>query len=295
MGLPVFNGERYLEPAIRSILGQTVDDLELVISDNASTDGTREICRGFASDPRVRYFRNDKNIGGAANFNRVYELSRGHFFKWHGHDDLLGEQYLERCLALLDADPTVAVASSAIVHIDESGDVLRRQARADLSIHADNIVDRVAQLITFETSDTDIFWCAVFGLIRREALARTRLIQPFNAADQVLIFELLLQGKFAQADAELYLHREHGNASMTANQTEHQRLQWFDPAARKRVILTHWRLLGEHLAAARRHKPGVRNELRISAQIARRFLWKEWRNLPGDLKLGARDLLTRQT
>src|SRR5436190_12174806 len=89
IGLPVFNGERYLRQALDSLLGQDFQDFELIISDNASTDRTAEICRAYvAKDRRIRYYRNESNIGSAPNYRRVFELARGEFFKWCSHDDV---------------------------------------------------------------------------------------------------------------------------------------------------------------------------------------------------------------
>ena len=90
IGLPVYNGENYLAEAIDSILGQTFTDFELIISDNASTDRTEEICRRYAAeDDRIRYFRHDRNRGASPNYNFTVEKARGEYFKWAAHDDVL--------------------------------------------------------------------------------------------------------------------------------------------------------------------------------------------------------------
>src|SRR6516225_9483787 len=95
--LPVYNGQNYVGDAIRSVLGQTFEDFELVISDNASTDGTAEICRRAAArDPRVRYFRADTNRGLAWNHNHAFALAGGRYVMWMGHDDVLAAEYLSR-------------------------------------------------------------------------------------------------------------------------------------------------------------------------------------------------------
>src|SRR5215471_14033382 len=97
LGLPVYNGQRYLAGAIQAILDQTFSDFELIICDNASTDETESICRDLAArDPRVRYHRNPANIGAAPNFNKTFELSTGEYFKWLAHDDLHEPTYLQR-------------------------------------------------------------------------------------------------------------------------------------------------------------------------------------------------------
>src|ERR1700726_2570792 len=94
LGLPVYNGERFVKHAIQSVLDQTFSDFELIISDNASTDSTPDTCEEFArKDPRVPYIRQEINIGAKANFNRVFEYSRGEYFKWVAADDVCGPRY----------------------------------------------------------------------------------------------------------------------------------------------------------------------------------------------------------
>src|SRR5262245_62697893 len=95
IGLPVFNGAQFLTEAIESILGQSYRNIELVLSDNASTDATPEICaRSVTRDRRVRYSRLPENIGGLPNFNRVFSLATGKYFMWASHDDLLMPSYV---------------------------------------------------------------------------------------------------------------------------------------------------------------------------------------------------------
>ena len=105
VGLPVYNGARYLPAAIDSLLSQTFEDFELIISDNGSTDETERICRGYAArDPRVRYVRSDVNRGLLWNFRNVLELARAPRFKWMAHDDICAPEFLRRCMEELDAD-----------------------------------------------------------------------------------------------------------------------------------------------------------------------------------------------
>ena len=120
--LPVYNGGSFLEETIESILGQTFTDLELIISDNASTDDTEKICCRFAErDSRIRYFHNPENLGAARNFNITFELARGRYVKWQGHDDPIPPDFLEHCVAVLDNDPSVVLAYGRQIAIDEHG------------------------------------------------------------------------------------------------------------------------------------------------------------------------------
>ena len=99
IGLPVYNGEKYLRAALDCILRQDYADFELVICDNASSDGTEAICREYAArDGRIRYTRNETNIGASGNYKRVFELARGEFFKWASHDDTFHPSLVRRCM-----------------------------------------------------------------------------------------------------------------------------------------------------------------------------------------------------
>jgi glycosyltransferase involved in cell wall biosynthesis len=103
IGLPVYNGERYLAQALDALLAQTYQDFELIISDNASTDRTADICQEFvARDARVKYVRQRVNIGAGPNHNAVLTLARGRFFKWAAHDDVYAPTLLERCIEVLE-------------------------------------------------------------------------------------------------------------------------------------------------------------------------------------------------
>src|SRR3954447_19823090 len=107
VGMPVYNAEQFLAKALDSFLDQTFKDFELLISDNASTDRTEEICRKYAArDRRIRYFRNAKNMGAGWNLRHVYSLAKqATYYKTAAHDDFLEPTFLEECIAALEADP----------------------------------------------------------------------------------------------------------------------------------------------------------------------------------------------
>src|SRR5262249_55497527 len=110
VGLPVYNSECYLEHSLKSLLAQTYYDFELIISDNASTDGTADICKRYAKhDSRIRYYRNETNIGLPSNFNRVFELTTTPYLKWSTADDYWAPTFLERALEIMERDPSIAL------------------------------------------------------------------------------------------------------------------------------------------------------------------------------------------
>ena len=135
IGMPVFNGEKYIRCALDSILSQTYKDFELVISDNASTDKTESICLKYKEqDNRIRYYRNKKNIGAPSNYNRVFLLSSANYFKWAAHDDMIAPEYIEKCMEILENDSsgayphnsfrTRACILSAIASVNRSANAL---------------------------------------------------------------------------------------------------------------------------------------------------------------------------
>ena len=147
IGLPVWNGEKYLACAITSILEQSFEDFELLIADNASTDRTAEIAREFcAKDPRVRYVRHASNIGAAGNFNYVFHETTGRYFKWAAYDDMLAPDFQNLAVAeiLGDAAPS-ASSPRALTHEElvaglarfELGEVDAICAQAEEGFHAE--------------------------------------------------------------------------------------------------------------------------------------------------------------
>ena len=116
IGMPVYNGEKFIREALDSLLAQTFTDFELIISDNASTDGTEAICREYAArDPRIRYVRQSENRGAAANFRFVLDEAVGEYFMWAAADDIWGKGFIEKCTNLLDRNPQTGMAMTGYV------------------------------------------------------------------------------------------------------------------------------------------------------------------------------------
>jgi glycosyltransferase involved in cell wall biosynthesis len=251
IGLPVYNGERYLEDALKSIREQTFTDYELIISDNGSTDRTEEICRRYASiDPRIRYYREDVNRGATWNYNRLLDLTTAPYFKWAAHDDMIAPSYLEKCVEVLDRDPSVVVSHSDDQDIDAEGhpdESFRRGSHLPSFVRGmyDQPSLRFRRLMRDDHNVEQIF-----GVIRTDILKKTRLIQSYTDSDRTLLVELALYGKVHEVRERLFIHRHHPNTSVRANPVEkgwHMRAAWFDPALRGRVLWSRWRQLGEYL------------------------------------------------
>ena len=245
IGLPVYNGEKYLRETLDGLLAQSFRDFELIIADNASTDGTEEICRSYAAaDSRIRYHRNPENLGAGPNYNLVVGMARGEFFKWSAHDDLCAPSFLERCLQALDADPGAVLAYTEFVDIDESGGLLpaRRKSHIPLSQRASHPRpwQRFRRLTRFDYTCEE-----VFGLIRMATLRKTRLIMSYTDSDRTLLAELGLHGRFAIVPEPLFFHRLHKGSSTEVYADWFARAAWFDPAKRGKIVFPLWRQMVE--------------------------------------------------
>lgn len=279
IGMPVFNGERYLEQALDSLLSQTYPDFELIISDNASTDRTWEICQAYAnSDRRIRCIRNETNLGASRNFNRLFELSSGDYFKWAAHDDLCAPLFLERCVEALDRDSSVVLCYARTRAIDEMGRALRDY---DAKPRLGSVKPHVRFHECICVFHPQI---AVFGVMRANALRRTPLIGGYAAADRPLLGELSLLGRFHEIPEYLFFYRNHPQQSWRAHPTSHSRGSWFDPARAGGVAFPYWRLLREHYMSIRR-APLSRRERTWCYLVLGWWIRRRWRYLAKNLVL----------
>ena len=224
IGLPVYNGERFLRFAIDSILAQDFDDFELIISDNASGDRTQAICRERAeTDSRIRYMRLERNIGAVPNFQRVFKESRGRYFKWAAHDDVCMPGFLGGCVSVLDAAPeSVVLVYPRAQRIDEKGYPIELDHESLCSEHA-----RPHRRAAHVLSNVNIGW-AQFGLMRSEALRRTGLHGSFIGSDYVLLAELAMLGKLKEIPEVLFQSRVHPGTSNVVHQDTDEWVSWLD-------------------------------------------------------------------
>ena len=203
VGLPVYNGESYLAESLESLLGQSYEDFELIISDNASTDGTADICRSYAKqDSRIRYVRQPRNIGSAPNHNFVIEQARGELFKHASHDDLYARKLLELCVAALDEHPQVVLAHSWSAVIDASGAVTEL-VDYPVDTAAPRAPDRFRSMLIDGWGDDE------GGVVRLDVLRRTPLHASYHFADRTFTAEIALHGPFYMVPDWLYFRREH--------------------------------------------------------------------------------------
>lgn len=265
IAIPVRNGEDFIEEAISSILGQSFQNLEVVISDNASTDGTERICRRFARhDERVKYHRLDENIGAGPNFNRAFALGRGKYFKWHAHDDMLSPTFVERCVDMLDRDEELSLVFGPTKCIDSMGREIEWGAHLFMPpLTQEDPIERFRTVLRAAGSCFPIF-----GMFRTDILHRTCLHRPYYGSDRALIAEAALLGKIAEAPADaIYYNREHPNRSINIR-SKTARATWINGKSAPRHSLEHIDLLRHLIEIARRHEE-VASQSTMLATVAR--------------------------
>jgi glycosyltransferase involved in cell wall biosynthesis len=277
IGLPVFNGEKYIRRALESFLAQSFGDFEVIVCDNASSDATEVICREFtARDRRIRYHRNAANIGAGPNFNLAFKLSSARYFKWAAHDDYCAPEYLEKMVDALESDASIVLCSSEIQWVDELGQFVRRY-RDDLARAASpSVVERFRLLSSLSHGCFDIF-----GLMRREVLKKTPLIASYIGSDRALLAEMGLYGRVYRVPQVLFFSRDHPERSLRALKL-HERGEWWDPALKGKHNAPWWRLLREYHGALSRAPLQVQERLGCQCVL---FYWmrRNWRFLLTDV------------
>ncbi len=277
IGIPLYNAERYLRGCLDAVAAQTCGDFEAVIADNASTDSTGEICREYASrDPRFRYVRNEKNLGAARNFNLVFQLAKGEYFRWAAYDDIMAPRALEACAAALDADPAVALAYPKTVIIDSDGVEIERYD--DSYVFADD--DPATRFAAF-LRVVDLRNCnPLFGLMRRATLARTMMLGSYHSADKVLLAQMVLLGKFVEVPEYLFYRRYHALGSVRVNRTAQAFAAWFDTGRAGHRAFPRWRRLAELLKSIGRSRLTFLQKGRCTASLFMFYMHPEkWKML----------------
>jgi glycosyltransferase involved in cell wall biosynthesis len=207
IGLPVYNGERYIEETLISLQKQTFQAYKLIISDNASTDRTEEICRSYAArDHRICYFRNEKNIGATQNWYRVFDLSSSEYFASVAHDDLYDPEYMRKCVDVLDRDPSAVLCYSKTGVINETGKLI---GRYDVEVNTTS-PDPSRRL--YNVLSIDLLCIQLYGVMRSSALKATKVFAGYYGCDRNTLFELSLLGKLVELPEELFYHRLYDQA-----------------------------------------------------------------------------------
>jgi len=237
IGVPVYNGERYLPDALDSLLSQDFSDFRVLIADNASTDGTADIATEYrARDERIDYVRHPSNIGGAGNWTWLAEQAESPLFKWASADDVCAPTMLSACLAALDDHSEAVLAYPRTVMIDEDG------TPREVCKHSLHIVDPDPAVRINKITMAMYHANALHGVIRTPALQQTSLIQPWLGSDFTTLSELALRGSLIEVPELLFFRRRTPDSLGLGKLDKRQMQEWFKPGSRTSVVPPAWRV-----------------------------------------------------
>lgn len=267
IGLPVYNGAATLEASMASLLAQTFGDFELVVSDNASTDGTEALVRAVAArDSRVRYVRQARNIGANGNYSYVARVARGEFLKWASASDWCAPTFLERCVAALDANPDAVVAAPR-TRLFEGEPSDGHDYAHDIEVLDTTPSARLIHL------NRDIQLNNAFnGLIRLSALRRTRLVEPYHQADMVLMGHLALLGKYLLVPEPLFYRRMEPGTSTALQDADAVRRHHY-PTPTARSLFQVWKRYAGWFRAALSAPMPFGERAKVMNYLAHHLVW----------------------
>lgn len=263
VGLPVYNGEPFLNAAVDGILSQSLGDFVLLISDNASTDGTQEICETYAKqDARVRYLRQDMNRGAAWNLNTLADMATTPYFMWHAADDIAEPALLESCMSRMGSSPDAVLAYTEADVIDQRGNVMPCPLEPR-DVGAEAVARRFAACLEPFPYSENVF----YGMMRTAALQRTRRHGVFGGGDRALAAELSLYGPFLRIPEVLFHRRANlKNASEAETQT-------YNTGGQARAFTQReWRILWHNVTSVARAPVSSADRRGLYVLLARRLV-----------------------
>ncbi len=189
IGLPLYNAGEHTRRILDNLTSQDYPNLEIVVSDNASTDDTWAICQEYASqDARIRLYQNETNRGYMYNFERVYRLAIGTYFMWAAHDDYWHPTFVSCCTVALEAHPTAVMCYTDQIHINEAAQEKKLCQYATMNLADKQVAVRVRNLLFSRPLPHAIF----YGLFRREMMLPAMPIPRVPSADIAFLFRVLL-------------------------------------------------------------------------------------------------------
>jgi glycosyltransferase involved in cell wall biosynthesis len=245
IGLPVYNEAEHLAETLESLLAQDYPNIEIVICDNASTDRTPDICAEYAAkDARVRSHRNEQNVGGIENFNRVFQLARGEFFMWAGGHDLRPPTLVSKCVATIGADPAIVLCYPQIIWVDQEGG---NEEKVHEYVDTRGLPDWLPRLNVVLWSLHGGF--PIYGVFRTSALKQTSVYTQVYSPDMALLIELAMIGKFAfLPEPALRLRRARDYGDIQSYVAKH-----FKNQASGKATTLYWRMAHDVARRVSRH------------------------------------------
>jgi glycosyltransferase involved in cell wall biosynthesis len=286
IGLPVYNGQKYLNAAVDSHLSQSFGDFALVISDNGSTDATPEICAAYAiKDKRIKYLRSAENRGILWNHRRVMDAieSPSQYFRWAGADDILEPGLLQAMVEVLNTRPEVEAVVPDTKNIDDQGEIIGSMART-LDLQSPSVFQRAHDILTASYQHV-----IAYGLLRASTLRLMRTGPNYPGWDAVFALELALRGQMVQPAGPALLRRFHPG-SISRVKTVKEMRKWVEPNSKTGMDFPHWTWAYERAQVLMAVPMSTRDRIRIGTFLARFTMWQR-RSLARDVTQAARRAL----
>lgn len=277
LGVPVYNGDHYLGAALDSLLTQDHDSLEILVSDNASTDATPDIVRDAQRrDSRIRVVRQPENRGGVWNVNFLVAEARGALFKWAYYDDVCLPGLVSSCVAAIESAGSRAVmAYTRVVTIGPEGEIIEERNDADLRLDASRPQERVYNLLYSLANQTE------FGLMRTAAMRRTRGVLPYIGSEMFFLTEMALQGGFVLVPETLQQLRRHPEQYGRDRFTE---ANWYSESGNPQSLLPFTKMNTMLAGTVLRADLRPSERARCLAAVGRGWTIPRWRSVAGDVK-----------
>lgn len=289
IGLPVYNGERFLRDALKCFRKQSFRNFKIVISDNASTDDTSAIAeRAAAEDARISHVREATNRGAIWNFNRCIDLADTEYFKWAAADDMCAPTYLEECIAVLDQHREVVCCHALTKRCTDDGSVLWDDDSPNAP--AENgfgTASGPAPALRFRDVLLTSGWgVRSYGVIRTAALKRTPRLAPVFGSEKVLMAELALAGRFHDIDRPLFFQRVHEGSwsrqqcELPVDGVKNRDARELASAQPRLALGDRLKLLAGYWGVLRRAEISAGSKLKCAAYLAEYLLqWRKWKEI----------------
>ena len=211
IGMPVYNGERYLSAALESLIRQEYKNFHLIISDNASTDDTYKICRQYAElDERIQCVHNESNIGSVGNFNQVLSLSTGDYFMWAACDDIWEPNYLKELVSQMLADRKAVLAFCLFDNVDEKDAGFKIYPKVETLFNVSNRIVRANRFLWFPEREGSAN--LIYGLMKTSIVKEMGGLMVYGRGDygidNLFVFRLALLGEFVYSGNLMFHKRQ---------------------------------------------------------------------------------------
>lgn len=282
VGVPVYNGARYLERSLQALADQDFTDIEVIISDNGSTDATGDIARDFVrADPRFRYLRSERNHGVSWNFNRVLSLAQTPFFMWNAADDLVRPGHLARCRQALIDTPEASIAFSRVVLIDAHDEVVGEMDDLDLDFTTLTPSERVDLFLR-----RHVYQVIGFGGVFRTATIQAMGGLPsFYGGDIALGIAMAMRQPWVQVPEQLYVSRRHDSQTNKVQGGDViDQMRTYYPGWTRPVAFPQWYLNHRLLVEAATAPAPIAERGRAVRSVLAEWTVPNWRFFPFDVK-----------